>query len=206
MEFNTATEQKILNAAAEVFGEKGHAGARMQEIADKAGINKALLHYYFRSKDKLFHIVFKREMRVMLENIFSAISPADSFREFIQKFIHTYLTNISSRKNIMRFVIWELDYASEELAETFYEVFQSFGFSGNPIILRIEEAISKKEIRPIDSKSFILNLLGMCIFPFVAAPLLVQILPGFNPENPHFIDERERAILEVIMKDIEIRD
>ena len=72
MEFNSETEKKILTAAGEIFLEKGHAGARMQEIADRAGINKALLHYYFRSKDKLFHIVFRREMQIMLDNVFSS--------------------------------------------------------------------------------------------------------------------------------------
>ena len=52
------TEQLILEAAKKVFFNKGFDGARMQEIADVAGINKALLHYYFRSKDKLFEAIF----------------------------------------------------------------------------------------------------------------------------------------------------
>jgi TetR/AcrR family transcriptional regulator len=52
------TERKILQAAREVFQRKGLYGARMQEIADAAGINKALLHYYFRNKDKLFDAIF----------------------------------------------------------------------------------------------------------------------------------------------------
>ena len=58
MEIPTQTEKKIIEAATTVFSEKGKDGARMQEIADTAGINKALLHYYFRSKNKLFKIVF----------------------------------------------------------------------------------------------------------------------------------------------------
>ena len=65
MKLTSDTEQKILQAATEIFLEKGHDGARMQVIADKAGINKALLHYYFRSKDKLFRTVFKKELQSM---------------------------------------------------------------------------------------------------------------------------------------------
>ncbi|HNA17232.1 MAG TPA: helix-turn-helix domain-containing protein, partial [Ferruginibacter sp.] len=58
---NKDTEQKILESARNVFIQKGLAGARMQDIADHAGVNKALLHYYFTSKDKLFNIVFEQE-------------------------------------------------------------------------------------------------------------------------------------------------
>lgn len=59
-------EQKILTAARNVFIRKGFAGARMQEIADEAGINKALLHYYFRSKEKLFEVIFKESFGKLL--------------------------------------------------------------------------------------------------------------------------------------------
>ena len=104
----------------------------------------------------------------------------------------------------MRFVLWELENTSADLAGIFNDAFRNFGFSGNPIVMRIEKAIEDKEIRPIDPKNFILNLLGMCIFPFVAAPLLIHILPGFDLENPGFIEEREKAILDVIIKDIEM--
>ncbi len=98
MELITDTEQKILRAASEIFLEKGHDGARMQEIADKAGINKALLHYYFRSKQKLFRTIFRKELQTMLVSIFSLISPADNFKEFLNKFIPGYLENVSCKQ------------------------------------------------------------------------------------------------------------
>ena len=68
------TEQKILNAAEEVFHTKGYDGARMQEIADKASINKGLLHYYFKSKDALFDTIFSLALRRMVTNIQSVLS------------------------------------------------------------------------------------------------------------------------------------
>jgi AcrR family transcriptional regulator len=141
MEISTDTEQKILQAAREVFLEKGHDGARMQEIADSAGINKALLHYYFRSKQKLFRTIFKRELQSMLGSIFGLISPSDDFEQFLEKFISGYLENVSSRKNIMRFILWEIDKSPKEVASWFIEVFDDGGFPGNPIVLRIEKAI-----------------------------------------------------------------
>ncbi len=204
MELNTDTEQKILRAASEIFLEKGHDGARMQEIADKAGINKALLHYYFRSKQKLFRTIFRKELQTMLVSIFSLISPADNFKEFLNKFIPGYLENVSSRKNIMRFILWELDKSPKEVAEWFLEVFQDGGFPGNPILLRVEKAIKDGEIRPVDPTNFVLSLLGMCVFPFVAEPMLKHLLPGFSIDAPNFLKNRTEAILDLIYLELNL--
>ncbi len=204
MELINDTEQKILRAASEIFLEKGHDGARMQEIADKAGINKALLHYYFRSKQKLFRTIFKKELQTMLVSIFSLISPADNFKEFLNKFIPGYLENVSSRKNIMRFILWELDKSPKEVAEWFLEVFQDRGFPGNPILLRVEKAIKDGEIRPVDPTNFLLSLLGMCVFPFVAEPMLKHLIPGFSTDTPNFLKKRTEAIIDLIYSELDL--
>jgi len=202
MEYSSETEQKIIQAASEVFLQKGRDGARMQEIADKAGINKALLHYYFRSKDKLFRTIFKFELISMLDNIFGTIDPSDNFQDFLKKFIHEYMLNISSRKNVMRFILWELDKSADKVAEWFMEAFQKRGFSKNPLVVRIEKAVAEGEIRPTDPGNLTLSLLGMSVFPFLAAPLLEQILPGFDLKNKNYIAKREKAIFELIWEGI----
>ena len=66
MQRDVSTEQKIREAARKVFQAKGMHGARMQDIADTAGINKALLHYYFRSKDQLFEAIFKEALQQLI--------------------------------------------------------------------------------------------------------------------------------------------
>ncbi|MCB0293033.1 MAG: helix-turn-helix transcriptional regulator, partial [Calditrichaeota bacterium] len=66
MKYSSETERKIVEAASTVFLEKGKTGARMQAIADRAGINKALLHYYFRSKDRLYQEVFERQVETFV--------------------------------------------------------------------------------------------------------------------------------------------
>lgn len=202
MEFSGETEKRILEAAREVFLKKGRDGARMQEIADLAGINKALLHYYFRSKDKLFRMIFRQEIFLMLDNIFSSISDSDTCYEFIQKFVHEYLKNISSRRNVMRFILWELENSADELAEWFIEAFKKRGFTSNPVVLRVEKAIAEGEIRPVDPVNFVLSLLGMCVFPFVAAPLLNRILPGFSLSGTTYLLEREESIIDLIWQGV----
>ena len=91
MQHISQTEKKIIAAATDIFLKKGKDGARMQEIADHAGINKALLHYYFRSKDRLFEEVFKNEIKTIVTSIIDAISETENFYDFLTQFVHTYL-------------------------------------------------------------------------------------------------------------------
>jgi len=87
VETDSHTKEKIFMAASEIFEEKGYSGARMQEIADRAGINKALLHYYFRSKDQLFKAVFIVLLKKMFEKITSILREDLTFKEKIKKFL-----------------------------------------------------------------------------------------------------------------------
>ena len=96
MELGTETEAKIIQAATEVFLEKGKDGARMQEIAQKANINKALLHYYFRSKDKLYETVFRERVFRFLDELFSSVPQTDDIKTVLKEFTVNYIDLISA--------------------------------------------------------------------------------------------------------------
>uniref|UniRef100_UPI002600CD9D TetR/AcrR family transcriptional regulator n=1 Tax=uncultured Chitinophaga sp. TaxID=339340 RepID=UPI002600CD9D len=81
METASNTEQLIIAAAKKIFFQKGLSGARMQDIADEAGINKAMLHYYYRSKDKLFDMVFQSAMGEMMVDIKAILEKDASLQE-----------------------------------------------------------------------------------------------------------------------------
>ena len=141
LEFNTETEIKIINAATEIFTQKGKEGARMQEIANKAGINKALLHYYFRSKDKLFEKVFFKEIRTMINTTLESLIETEDFKEFLQLFIRNYIANVTPRAKLFRFVLWETEKFLVDFSDQFFQVFKSLGYKQNPIILRVEKLL-----------------------------------------------------------------
>ena len=103
------TENRIVEAAKAVFIKKGMDGARMQEIANEAGINKALLHYYFRTKDKLFEKVFSIAFKEVFTDIYEAIYGITDFEEFLESFIRNYILFIKQRPFIPSFVIHELN-------------------------------------------------------------------------------------------------
>lgn len=84
---SATTEERIKEAAKKVFVQKGYSGARMQDIANEAKINKALLHYYFRSKDQLFELIFMENIQKMMPKINSIIDSDDKLFDKIEKFV-----------------------------------------------------------------------------------------------------------------------
>ena len=103
------TEIEILNAAKEIFQQKGMDGARMQEIADKAKINKALLHYYFRSKQLLFEAVFKNAFALLAPQLNNILNDDSNLFEKIIKFTDSYIAFVTKHPYLPNFVIQELN-------------------------------------------------------------------------------------------------
>ena len=101
------TQEKILDAARKVFVTKGMDGARMQEIADEADINKALLHYYFRTKQQLFDAIFEESMGKLVPNVMEIFKQKSNFREKIH-FCH----NLSSAKSTVTPINWQVPFAA----------------------------------------------------------------------------------------------
>ncbi len=198
-EISSSTEQTILNAAKKVFIEKGKEGARMQEIADEAGINKALLHYYFRSKQRLFKAVFLEAFERFLPKIKSLMTSDKSFLEIIEVFIQNYIDLILENPHIPAFVLHELNQNPENLAQ----------FMGNKLpnltalFDKINLEISAGTIKPIDPKQLVINIIGLCLFPFVARPIIQKIF--FDSDEvayQQFINGRKVEVYNFVLNSI----
>ncbi|MCB0529593.1 MAG: TetR/AcrR family transcriptional regulator [Lewinellaceae bacterium] len=185
------TEQRIFEAAREVFTQKGMDGAKMQEIADRAGINKALLHYYYRSKEKLYEMVARAIVGKMLPTIRQLLESEQAFEDKIRGFIDFYIDIIGRNPFIPLFVITEINKHPERFFETILpkdlprpEVFFS----------QVEAEVAAGRIRPIAPQHLLVNMISMCIFPFVAKPM-IRILLGMSPgEIRLFLEERKREV------------
>ena len=200
------TEKKIMDAATIVFLEKGRDGARTQIIADLAGINKALLHYYFRSKDKLFELVAEREIRQFFGELMSQMPIEADFETWLRSFIHNYLQLISQRPHITRFVLWEIDEGADHLSGILKEMMENKGFHENPIVALVSSAMQRSSIRQVDPPQFFISLLGLCIFPFIARPLLEKMIDGVNVSSEDFLVSREAAIFDLVWNGLKLRD
>ena len=191
-----STEQKIFDAAHEVFTQKGMDGAKMQEIADRAGINKALLHYYYRTKEKLYESVARAIISKAIPSVLQIIESELPLEEKIKKFIETYVGIISRNPFIPLFIISEINKHPDRFIDTMMpkdlpkpEVFFN----------QVYAEIAAGRIRPVKPKHLIVNIVSMCVFPFVGKPM-IRILMGMGAgEMRVFLDERKEEVTSFVL-------
>lgn len=186
------TEEKIIASARQVFILKGMDGARMQEIADQAGINKALLHYYFRSKDQLFRKVFEDVFNNVVEMIDKTFNTKpESFDEFLELFVTNYINLIRQKPFIIQFVLHELNRNPERIVG----LIKSSKIDISKLRLLISEKTQNEEKNKLDPIQIIVNVLSMCLFPFLARPIIKEVLfNGSDEQFETFLDHRAEQV------------
>lgn len=197
-------EQQIIRAASEVFVLKGFAGARMQEIADKAGMNKALLHYYFRSKDKLFTAVFSVVVREMIENLAEIFESDDSVFDKIRSFFREHQSILQKNYLLPLFMLNEI-HRDPNLIMSVYrsDGVQQVGDSFFADILREQDAgIIRPEVVPMD---LFVNILSLSIFPFAARPLFIGFYNISDDEFKEMIDSRKEGLADFVIESIKVK-
>ncbi|RUT79572.1 TetR/AcrR family transcriptional regulator [Ancylomarina longa] len=168
------TQELIIRAAKKVFAKKGLAGARMQEIADEAGINKAMLHYYYRSKDGLFEHVFQEAVIKLLRPVAAFLADDSELFQKIRNLCRHYYSVLSEYPFLPNFVMNEVNMAPERLLKMM-EI-EGFVEAKENTVQKINEAIQNGVIRSIDPRDLILNIVSLCVFPFVSKPLTEKLL------------------------------
>lgn len=198
---NTSAEIGILNAAKRIFQQKGMQGARMQEIADEAGINKALLHYYFRSKQLLFEAVFKHAFLLLAPQLNNVINENTSLFEKIEKFSANYISFIIKHPYLPNFIIQELnrnpDFLNNLIEKKQFPSIEKFK-------LQVTENIENGLIKPIDPSQLFINLISLNVLPFLAAPLLKGFLNIDDKNYNQLLENRKTEVADFIINAIKI--
>ena len=194
------TEDKIMQAAKDIFVRKGKSGARMQEIADKAGINKSLLHYYYRSKDKLFGAVFEFAFSNFAPNLFKTIDESNDIFETIEIFISKYLDIISKNPFIPMFILNEVNKKDTGLI---VRILKSSGMNIEVFENLVFKEIKNGRIKDVNPKNLLINILALCVFPYIGRPLTeVMIFNGDKNEYDNFLANRKKEITDLIINSI----
>lgn len=195
------TEQHILAAAKDIFFTNGFAGARMQDIADAAGINKALLHYYFRSKEKLFQVIFWDAVShffKVLNEIFSSNIP---LFDKIRKFSCAYIDMVKEKPHLPLFVIYELNrnpglFMKKATTDASQPKPQLF-------LQQIKEEMERGTIRnDIEPVQILLNILSLTIFPFLAKTMIKNNLKLSDKQFNAEMEKRKELIPEFVINAI----
>ncbi|MGM0545921.1 MAG: TetR/AcrR family transcriptional regulator [Bacteroidota bacterium] len=190
------TEEQILEAAKRIFQERGFAGARMQEIADEAGINKSMLHYYFRSKDKLFQKVFQESIRQFFPEILKVLNSDLALVPKIQKLVETYYEMFKKHPHLPRFVIHEMN----QHPERFREFIEKMNFEiPKQFLKQIQAEIEAGTMKHIDPREFIINTIGLCVFPLIARPMVETVFDMNDEQYQQFLEQRKKELPKFIL-------
>lgn len=196
------TEEKILSAAHLVFTKKGMDGTRMQEIADTAGINKALLHYYFRTKQKLFEAIFKSAFKKIFPRIEEMIYAEIPIENKLETFIDNYIDLLLQNPFLPAFILKEINRDPEFFATTI----QSVGVNPKIVFGLFENEMKNGKIKKMDPRELMVNILALSIFPFAARPLMKAVFFD-NDKNAYdqFLNQRKTSVKEFVLNSILIK-
>lgn len=196
-----SVEENIFHAAEHVFHERGYDGARMQEIADRAGINKAMLHYYFRSKDRLFHAVFTATLGQILSRVVEPLAADLPLGIKIRRFVEAYIDQLERHPKMPGFIIHELNRHPERLKEAALEHIAPV----LPTIRgQIDEAVAQGRIRPLRAEDLIANLVSLCVFPFLARPVLQAAMTMDPDQYDQFLADRKQTVTDFVFNALRI--
>lgn len=197
------TEVKILEAAKTVFIKKGMDGARMQEIADEAGINKALLHYYFRSKQKLFEAIFTNLFKQIFPNIIKLMTSEEPIEKKLKEFIESYIDILAQNPRLPAFILREINRDVDFIGQ----IFRSQGINLKIIFAMFESEMEKGNIVRMNSRDIMLNILSMCLFPFAAKPLMqLMLFENDSEAYTQFMEERKASVTKFVLNAILVKD
>jgi TetR/AcrR family transcriptional regulator len=197
------TERRILDAAHVVFVRRGTAGARMQEIADEARVNKALLHYYFRSKDRLAEAVFHRVARGLFARLAQILTSERDLDELVRAIVALYIDQLSETPYAPAYIISEVSHHPER-ASQFVAMLRQAGAHPmqalNVLQAKIDARVRAGAMRPIPARQFFVNLVSLCVFPFAARPLLCAVLDLDAEGFADFIRQRRAQLPEFFLE------
>jgi TetR/AcrR family transcriptional regulator len=188
-------EDRILAAAAEEFAGRGFFGGRTHSIAESAGVNKAMLHYYFRTKENLYGQVIRAAFYRILVKVGQAWSERGPIEARVEKVVDSYMDHYEKNPGVLRIVLREVVDGGERLRRIFKEIQSSEpapgDFSALDVIDRVSDELNLSRSEVVH---FVVNLVGMCAFSFIS-PLLLETLIHFQvPDFQAYLKDRRSAI------------
>lgn len=199
------TEQLILSTAEKIFMEKGYAATRTTEIAKAAGVNHAMLHYYFRTKENLFNRIFEEKANLLLNFFLLSFEDDIPFLDKIKRAIEFHFDYIAQNPNLPTFVIREVlsDESKREL------IVANISPHLKEALRRMQRDIDKEAekgvIRSIDAFSLLINIVSLNVFSFVSSRIFfVDKQDKASRTSEAYLLKRKRTIVSTIINSLKI--
>jgi AcrR family transcriptional regulator len=183
-----------------VFVEKGMDGARMQDIANHAGINKALLHYYYRTKEKLFTAVFEMIARKMFNKFAPVFDENLSLEDKIRFFFKEHISFLQENPGLPGFILNEVNRHPDRIKKILANI--DFDILWLKLYEQHREEFKKYNITQAALPQLMISMAGISVFPFAAKGILEGILGKVNVSFNDFIEERKEFAADFVIKAI----
>jgi AcrR family transcriptional regulator len=203
-EADKQTEEKIFDAATEVFIEKGMDGARMQDIANHAGINKALLHYYYRTKDQLFNAVFEKIAGAMFSKFAPVFDTKLTLEDKIRFFFREHIAFLQKNPRLPAFLLNEFHRNPHRIKK----ITQNIDINRLWTILESQhkEELERFNITKENIPQFMTTVAGMSVFPFVARPVITGIMEKMDYNFDQYLEERKEYAADFIISALQKKE
>lgn len=194
------TEQRILQAAEHEFATKGFAGARTTSIAEAAGVTHAMLHYYFRTKEKLFNRIIAEKISLLAEVVSKSLENVDqSLEDQIRNLIDLHLDFLYANPDLPRLLISEVFNSPERLSIISRQIREVASGALSRLQQKIDRLADMGACRRVDARMLMLDLVSLNVFPFIATPLINIVLSDCMSDQAEFIKLRKKENYETIM-------
>ena len=196
-EADKQTEEKIFDAATDVFIEKGMDGARMKDIANHAGINKALLHYYYRTKDHLFNAVFEKIAGTMFSKFAPIFDTKLTLEDKIRFFFREHIAFLQNNPRLPAFLLNEFHRNPQRIRKLIQNI--DINRLWSTLEVQHREEMKRYNITKENIPQFMTTIASMSVFPFVAKPLISGLMEKMGYNFDQYIEERKEYAAEFVI-------
>lgn len=199
-----STEERILEAAVQEFMSKGYAGARTTAIAEAAGVTHAMLHYYFRTKDKLFDRIIESKIGTLRDIMLASLGdPTIPLFDKIKSAIDTHQDFIAANPELPRFMINEVLSRPDRMPKVIERLKHHTPLVVQSLQCQIDEYADRGLCRRVDAGMLMLDIVSLNIFPFSATPMVNALLGGMMEDPQAFVETRKKENVETIMRKLQ---
>lgn len=199
------TETRILQAAEKEFFEKGYAGARTASIAEAAGVTHAMLHYYFRTKDKLFERIVSEKINILGDIILSAIGDSSlPLEDRIRQGVERHFDFISANRDLPKFIVNEVLTRPEHIELVKQNALHIVNNLLNNLQHEIDEYAAKGLCRQVDARMLLVDIVSLNVFPFMAASIVHSAIGDAYGSYDDFLAMRKKENVETILNKLKI--
>lgn len=201
-----SSEARILQAAEKEFFEKGYAGARTVSIAEAAGVTHAMLHYYFRTKDKLFEQIVAGKINMLGDIILSAIGDGNlPLEERIRQGVERHFDFIAANRNLPRFIVNEVLSRPNHIEIMKHNALHVVNNLLSSLQGEIDEYAARGLCRKVDARMLLIDIVSLNVFPFMAAPIVYSAIGDSYSNYDEFLAMRKKENVETILNKLKIQ-